>query len=375
MARQFGRRSMLKGLVAIAAAAAYPRAAATAWSPAMSGLNAHLAPQGRFFGTAVRSDQLRERSALRSAVLQNCGAVTPEIDLKWAALEWNRGAYNFEPVDELIGMASENGIAVHGHTLLWGQSVPPWAIEHMASNPGDWSIISKYMQAVLSHFGGRIGRWDLLNEVVDTAESDSLRRNIFYKTFGPGYIERALTEARQHAPQAKFLVNEYSLEYDNPVDAARRVAVLRLLERLKRAGLPFDGLGVQAHLDLTKGRVKRSTIRPFLEAAADLGLEIFVSELDIQEADLSEAKAVRDRKVSDEVCRYLDIVLEVPAVKGITSWGLSDGLSWLNSDEYKRRDVKGAATSSNRGLPFDTDMRPKDLYYAMNTSFSEARIG
>ena len=335
----------------------------------------HLAAQGRYFGTAVRLEQLRDMPTLRRAVLSNCGSVTPELDLKWAAIEWNRGDYNFRPVDDLLDFADKNGMQVHGHTLLWGQSVPLWAKAHMAENAGDWSIVSTYMNAVLSRFGSRISRWDLVNEAIDTSESDGLRRNLFYKSFGPDYLERALAEARTHAPEAKFLLNEFSLEYDNPVDEARRHALLRLLERLKRSGSTFDGLGVQAHLDLSKGNVQRRIIKPFLEAVADLGLEIFVSELDMQEADLTRPQAVRDQKVSDEVRRYLDIVLEVPNVKGVTTWGLSDDLSWLNSEEYKRRDVKGATLDKNRGLPFDGTMRPKDFYYAMNSAFSQSRVG
>ncbi len=341
----------------------------------MSGLNAQLSAQGRYFGTAVRPDQLHDMPDLRRAVLSNCGSVTPEIDLKWAALEWNKGEYNFQPLDDLLELADKNGIQVHGHTLLWGQSVPPWAMSHMTENAGDWSVISEYMNAVLGRFGARISRWDLINEAIDTSESDNLRRNIFYKSFGPNYIDSALAEARVHAPKAKFLLNEFSLEYDNPVDEDRRHAVLRLLERLKSSGSTFDGLGIQAHLDLTKGNVKKRIIKPFLESVADLGLEIYVSELDIQEADLTKDQAIRDKEVSAEVRRYLDIVLEVPEVRGITSWGLSDNLSWLNSKEYKRRDVKGALGGENRGLPFDGAMRPKDLYYAMNSAFSRRRTG
>ncbi|MBP1853578.1 endo-1,4-beta-xylanase [Rhizobium halophytocola] len=319
----------------------------------MSGLNAKLAGQGRYFGTAVRHDQLAELPALRQAIVSNCGAITPEIELKWAALEWERGRFNFQPVDDLLAFADKNGLAVHGHTLLWGQSIPPWAQAHLEQHPGDWSIVATYMTTVLSRYRGRIHQWDLVNEAIDTSEQDNLRRNPFYKAFGPQYIERAMEEARAHAPDATFILNDYSLEYDNPVDNARRRAMLSLLEQHKRNGTAFEGLGMQAHLDLGKGHVNKRILRPFLEAVADLGMEIYISELDVQEADLSAPRDVRDQRVSDEVQRFLDIVLEVPNVKGVTTWGLSDNLSWLNSEEYKRLDVKGARSAENRGLPFD----------------------
>ncbi len=364
---QLDRRSFLSGLAVLSVAAG----CVAAFRPGILSLNAQLAGQGRYFGTAVQIKHLREMPELQRAVLENCGSLTPEIDLKWAALEWNRGEYNFSPVDDLIEFADKNALEIHGHTLLWGQSLPPWAIAHMAENRNDWSIVAKYLRDVLQRYRAKIPQWDLVNEAIDTDEGDNLRRNAFYRSFGPGYIERALAEARMHAPEAKFILNEFSLEYDNPVEHARRRAVLNLLERFKRSGSSFDGLGIQAHLDLNKGRVEKRTIKPFLEAVADLGIDIFISELDVQEADLTAPLLARDRKVSDEVQRYLEIVLEVPRVKGVTTWGLRDDLSWLNSKEHKRLDIKGASTAQNRGLPFDGDMRPKDLYYAMNSTFSQ----
>ena len=43
------------------------------------------------------------------------------------------------------------------------------------------------------------------------------------------------------------MINEFSLEYENPVDQARRRAVLALLESIRRRGLPLDAFGIQGH--------------------------------------------------------------------------------------------------------------------------------
>jgi endo-1,4-beta-xylanase len=368
------RRRLLFGLSALSASVGMAAPGVTATRSEPSGLNLLFKPTGRVFGTAVRFDQLEDMPALRSAVIENCGALTPEIDLTWASLEWERGRYNFGPVDNLLDFAAQHAMQVRGHTVLWGNSVPPWARRHMAETPGDWSVVARYMEAVLGRYRGRIADWILVNEAIDADQSDGLRRNAFYQSFGPGYVERAVREARRTAPEATLMLNEFSLEYDNPVDEARRKAVLQLLTRLKRADAPFDGLGLQAHLDLTKGHVQRRIILPFLREVAQLGLALHVTELDIQEADMSQQQSIRDRRVSDEVRRYLEIVLEAPNVKGVTSWGLSDPLSWLNSPEYKRRDIRGAQNGENRGLPLDDQMRKKPLYAAMSEVFAEASI-
>ena len=41
------------------------------------------------------------------------------------------------------------------------------------------------------------------------------------------------------------MINEFGLEYDLRVEHDRRYHFLKLLERLKRAGVPLDGVGLQ----------------------------------------------------------------------------------------------------------------------------------
>ena len=48
----------------------------------------------------------------------------------------------------------------------------------------------------------------------------------------------------------------------------------------------MDGVGVQAHLDLGKGPLKRELLAPFFSRIADLGLGIAITELDVKEHDL-----------------------------------------------------------------------------------------
>lgn len=146
--------------------------------------------------------------------------------------------------------------------------------------------------------------------------------------------------------------------------------MLKLLERLKRSGAPLDGLGVQAHLDLRKGHISQSAVARFLQEVAAMGLSITVTELDVKEADYVATEEERDRQVADEVRRYLDVVLSEQGVTGVTTWGLSDLHSWLEitKDDYAR--FTGAWTGGNgpgfnRGLPLDSSMRAKPMYFAI----------
>jgi len=102
-----------------------------------------------------------------------------------------------------------------------------------------------------------------------------------------------------------------------------------------------------------------------------MGLEIQITELDCTDelapADISE----RDRIVADEYRRFLDVVLDEPAVKIVMTWGLSDRYSWIvrheNNPEQRRRDGM-----EERPLPFDRDLERKPAWYALAEAFTRA---
>ncbi len=362
---KIGRRSML---TAGAACLALPHAAAASFDE--EALCVLAARANRFFGTAVRFDDLRGENDLRSAVLRECTRLTPETALKWNAVEPSPGAFDFSPIDALSNFAAEQGLHKHGHTLLWHDGTPAWA-EHALAETKNWQLVQRYFEAVLGRYRDRISSWDVINEPIETGyRMDGLRNSVFLRAFGSDYIARALWEARRLAPNAKLLINEYALEYDIRIDHDRRYHFLKLLERLRQAGIPIDGVGLQSHLDLAKGRFAAGAYTRFLRDIADLGLFIVVSELDVKEHDYLAAPERRDRLVADATASYLDVVLAQPAVRGVSTWGLSDRHSWLKvtPDDFARYPAAwkdGAGPGANRGLPFDSAMKRKPMHRAI----------
>lgn len=358
----------------IGAAALAPALGLAAWRPVREGAPLDPPPvklpaladaartQGRYFGAAVRAEQLRQSAELRGAVLRDCQVLTPEIHLKWNALEWRKGEFNFAPVDDLLDFSQRHEMQVRGHTLLWDQGTPDWAKQEMLRRR-DWSLMSGHLERVLKRYGERITEWDVINEPIDTqGGAGGLRRNVFHRAFGPTYIERTLEEARALAPQAHLVVNDYGFEYDNPVDQARRKAIVALARRLRASGTPLDGIGVQAHLDLSKGPLAVEGLRDMTRQLVDLGLEITITELDVKEAGFHDAAAARDQKVADETRRYLETMLVFPQVRGVVTWGLSDRHSWLSEPPQRQY----ADAPPNRGLPYDIDYRPKAMHQALS---------
>ncbi len=319
----------------------------------------------RYFGSAARIDQIDQDPRLREALLADCAALTPEIHLKWNAVEPAAGRYDFAPADGLVAFAARHGIAVRGHTLLWEQSTPAWARETIATDR-DWRIVQHWFATVMPRYQHAIRQWDVVNEPIDTEHGErDLRRTTFHRAFGADYVPRALNEARLLAPDAALFINDYGFDYDNPVEEDRRRALLRLVERLKKSGTPLDGIGIQAHLDLSKGPINQTRIARFLGEIAAMELDIVITELDVKEHDLSARLDLRDRRVAAEVGAYLAVALDQPAVKGVVTWGLSDRHSWLQ-DPARREETPAAL---NRGLPYDAVLDRKPMYWTIRDAF------
>jgi endo-1,4-beta-xylanase len=317
---------------------------------------------GMLFGAAVRASDLRTDAAFRAAVTRECSIVTPELELKWAWLEPQRGQLSFTDADQIASFAAATGKAMHGHALLWHLSIAPWAAAALAAQP-DWMIVRRFLASVIPRYGEVARTWDVVNEPMDMGHrADGLRPSPYLQAFGPDYIRRALDDARMYAPKAKLFINEFGLDYDFPVERDKRYLLLKLLEGLKKAGAPIDGLGIQAHLELAKqDRFDPKVLARFLNDIGSLGLEIRISELDVKEADGTLPVGARDAKVADAVRRYLDVAMANRAVGTISCWGLSDRYSWL--------EPPGGKAGANRGLPLDAALAPTPMYRAIADAY------
>ena len=326
-----------------------------------------------YFGSAVRIEEVVKDRDFRDLLLRECDWLTPEVALKWAAVERSPGSFNFASMDALTYFALANKKRLRGHTLVWHKSVPQWAQSSLLEKDG-WKLVQRYFQAALSRYDHAIAQWDVINEPIETGyRMDGLRNSVFLQAFGVDYIARALWEARRLAPEAKLMINEFGLEYDLRVERDRRYHFLKLLEGLKRAGVPIDGIGLQAHLDLSKGTLSADVLGRFLKEVADLGLFIVISELDVKEHEYILPVEQRDDRVADETKRYLEIALDQSAVRGLTTWGLSDRHSWLQVTQedlarYPNAWKDGSSPGVNRGLPFDYSLKPKPMYRAISRS-------
>ena len=114
----------------------------------------------------------------------------------------------------------------------------------------------------------------------------------------------------QRTRRARLLLNECFIEHATPAEVGRREALLGLATRLKKANIPITGIGVQGHLRGTTP-LDKPGMTTFLKKIQDLGLEIMVTELDVDDTEVPAPDV--DRTVASKYGEFLDLMM--PYVK------------------------------------------------------------
>src|SRR5947209_443160 len=364
------RRQIVAGLAGVAATAgiSLPTVAAVERQP----LRVTAASRGLLYGSTIATGQVVADDDFTALVRRECAALVTENELKWGNICDAPGEYDFAPADAIVDFAMANGIAMRGHTLLWYYKTPRWFRELTEAATAEREML-RHIATVAGRYRGRMRLWDVVNEPFEPAHgrSDGLRGAIFVEKVGTHYLDLAFHAARAADPTARLLLNEYGIEYDSPADELKRRVILRHLERLRRDGVPVEMLGIQGHLEIGAKPFSAKKLRQFLAEVAAMGIEMAVTELDVVDAAAPGDIARRDRMVADEYRRFLDVVLDEPAVRTVFTWGLSDRHSWLvrrESGENTWR-IDGLPP---RPLPFDTALAPKPAWTSLTNVLAGA---
>ncbi|MGW5568917.1 endo-1,4-beta-xylanase [Streptomyces tendae] len=320
-------RAATAGLVAAAAltAAAHSAEAADTLGSAAAG-------QGRYFGTAVAANHLGEAD-YAATLDREFGSVTPENEMKWDATEPSRGAFTFTSADRIVDHAQSRGMDVRGHTLVWHSQLPSWVSSLGASDLR--TAMNDHINGLMGHYKGEIHSWDVVNEAFQDGGSGARRSSPFQDKLGNGFIEEAFRTARAADPAAKLCYNDYNTDGVN----AKSNAVYDMVEDFKSRGVPIDCVGFQSHFN--PNSPVPSDYRQNLQRFADLGVDVQITELDIEGS--GSAQAANYTKVV-EAC------LAVSRCTGMTVWGVTDKYSWR---------------SSGTPLLFDGDYDEKPAYDAV----------
>ncbi|HEV8679796.1 MAG TPA: endo-1,4-beta-xylanase [Stellaceae bacterium] len=371
MMHRVGRRGFIAGGLAAGAQAAglSPLDAA---SRAQQALAEIARDRGIRYGSTAMASQLLAGDDFTDLLIREAAVLVPENEMKWSHMSTTAFGADYRVADFIVDFAATHGLHCRGHNLLWFFRTPKWFTELEDREMARAAMLQRITDMV-GRYRGRIDSWDVVNEPVNPSDgrADHLRSGTFLEQIGPEYLDLAYGAARAADPKARLVLNEYDVEYDTPEMDRKRAAVLKVAEGMRKRGVPLDALGVQAHLAVSRHPFSEKKLRDYLAAAAGLGLEIQITELDCND-DLAPAEiALRDRLVADEYRRFLDVALDEPAVNMVMTWGLSDRFSWIVRHETNpvamRRD--GVA---ERPLPFDRDLKRKPAWQAIADAFARA---
>ncbi|MBX4175685.1 endo-1,4-beta-xylanase [Streptomyces geysiriensis] len=278
---------------------------------AESTLGAAAAQSGRYFGVAIASGKLGD-SAYTSIANREFNSVTAENEMKIDATEPQRGRFNFSAADRVYNWAVQNGKEVRGHTLAWHSQQPGW-MQSLSGSALRQAMID-HINGVMAHYKGKIAQWDVVNEAFADGSSGARRDSNLQRT-GNDWIEVAFRTARAADPSAKLCYNDYNVENWT---WAKTQAMYNMVRDFKQRGVPIDCVGFQAHFN--SGSPYNSNFRTTLQNFAALGVDVAVTELDIQGASpTTYANVVND-------------CLAVSRCLGVTVWGVRDMDSWRSGD-------------------------------------------
>ena len=262
--------------------------------------------------------------------------VTPENGGKWGSVEFTRDVYNWTDARAARAQARANGQIFKWHVLFWGNQQPQW----MWDLPPEEQLVEirEWLNEIRSEFPD-LEQIEVVNEPLHDRPDKVSAGNTtaaggsggYYEalggagTTGHDWIINAFTLAREYFPNAKLMLNDFSITNDG--NATTRY--LEIIELLKARGL-IDLVGVQGHaFEFNYNNLPGSaaTHTANLARLAAAGLPIYVTEFDIDGVDA--IFSVQDDAL--QLARYqalFPVFWENEAVKGMTMWGYVQGGHW-----------------------------------------------
>ena len=295
---------------------------------------------------------LSDASTYEATASSEFNILTPENQLKWETIHPQQTTYNFAPGDQHVQFAEANGMAVHGHNLVWYQSNPSWL------DNGTWTastltaVLYDHIDTVVGHYRGKIALWDVVNEAYN--DDGSLRSSVWLNNIGRSYIELAFDRAHAADPNAILVYNDYGIETVN----SKSNAVYAMAQDFVARGVPLRGIGLQMHVD--ESGVDLTSLSSNMQRFASLGLNVYITEMDVR---LPASPSATDLNNQATVYQnVLDRCLLQPACKGLQMWGFTDKYSW----------VPGFFPGMGAALIFDANYVAKPAYFALQSRLGGA---
>lgn len=319
-------------------------------------------------GAAIQDFQILDADPDAQILKDQFNSISAEYQMKPNTIAPTEGVFDWAVPDAMVQFAEDNGMVVRGHALLWHLSTPDYFLE---GTPAEVRAkLENYVTEVVSRYRGRIFAWDVVNEVItdDDSASDPYRRSGWWEAAGGNadYIDWAFNAARAADPDCLLFINEYSTRF-----AGKRGRYIQVIQDLLDRGIPVDGVGHQMHLNVD---TQAGNALAAIDAIDNefMGLIQHVTELDISLypdpgscfANQTGCRPDYGNNVPDNIITrqaelYRDLFdgfAERSSVTSVSTWGVSDEQSWLNTVPVER---------TNAPLLWDRDRNAKSALQAI----------
>ena len=296
-------------------------------------------------------------------------SITAENDMKPGEIHPKEGVWNWERADKIANFCRENGIKLRGHCLCWHSQFADWMFTDSKGKPVKKEVfyerLREHIHAVVNRYKDIVYAWDVVNEAMADdgrswpgREQSPYRQSRHFQLCGDEFIAKAFQFAREADPNALLFYNDYSC-----VDEGKRERIYNMVKKMKDAGVPIDGIGMQGHYNIyfpSEEQLEKAIVR-----FKELVNHIHITELDLrmnqemggqlQGFSRGEAKPVpgyMSTLQTDQYARLFKVFRKhKDVIDCVTFWNLGDRDSWLGVN--------------NHPLPFDENYRPKACYRAI----------
>ena len=323
-------------------------------------------------GVALNQRNISD-DAQKALTIKQFNSVTAENDWKPGEIHPKEGVWNFERADKIANFCRQNGIKMRGHCLCWHSQFADWMFTDKngkeVSKEVFYERLREHIHTVVNRYKDVVYAWDVVNEAMADdnnaprwgrrggQEPSPYRQSRHFQLCGDEFIAKAFQFAREADPNVLLFYNDYSC-----VDEGKRERIYNMVKKMKDAGVPIDGIGMQGHYNIyfpDEAQLEKAIVR-FKEIVK----HIHITELDLRMNNESggqlmfsrgEAKpqpAYMATLQTDQYARLFKVFRKhADVIDNVTFWNLGDKDSWLGVN--------------NHPLPFDENYRPKACFRAI----------
>ena len=317
-------------------------------------------------GVAINARNLSEDQ--QKIILDNFASITAENEMKPGEVHPREGVWTWERADAIANFCRKNNIKMRGHCLVWHSQFCDWMFTDKngkeVSKEVFYERLRDHIHTVVNRYKDIVYCWDVVNEAMadgngrgwGNRQPSDYRQSRLYNLCGDEFIAKAFEFAHEADPNAMLFYNDY-----NAADPAKRDRIFNMVKKMKDAGVPIHGIGMQGHYNIYGPSME--DIEAAIEKYSTIVNTIHFTELDIRANEEMGGQLQFSRQgvqISDHVKalhtdQYTNLFRILrkhkDVVKVVTFWNLSDKDSWVGTANYP--------------LLIDGDLKYKKVYYAV----------